>query len=173
LLVKAITGAHWTEIRRLVKGENARLDVLQQPVAYAPTVIAVARFRHKKKRVVSHPIETRQLLEALQRLQKDLPGDRLVNRDVRAVCVALNLEPFTIGKMRHSFGTWHAERGATKDAIREGLHHESVQTTDNFYIDVMVPRPALPAVTFDLDHVSEASAAPADPSVLPDAHRTS
>ena len=167
LLVKAVTGAHATEIRRLVRGDNARLDVLTAPVAYAPTVIAVARFRHKSKRVVSHPIETRQLLEALWRLQKDCPPDRAVNDAIRDVCAKLGMPAFTLGKMRHSFGTWHAEKGVEKQAIADGLHHLSSDTTENFYIDVMVPRPALPAMTFDLpEHVSEPSAV-TEPAPLP------
>jgi integrase len=167
LLAKAVTGAHATEIRRLVRGDNARLDVLERAVEYAPTVIAVARFRHKSKRVVSHPIETRQLLEALLRLQKDCPPDRAVNDAIRTVCARLGLPPFTLGKMRHSFGTWHAERGEAKQAIADGLHHLSADTTESFYIDVMVPRPALPAVTFDLsEHVSEPSAV-VEPARLP------
>ena len=165
LLVKAATGAHATEIRRLARGDNARLDVLAVPVEYAPTVIAVARFRHKSKRVVSHPIETRQLLEAIQRLQKDCPPERVVNESIRGICEALNLAPFTLGKMRHSFGTWHAEKGVEKQAIADGLHHLSPDTTESFYIDVMVPRPALPAVTFDLpEHVS----APSEPAAPPE-----
>jgi integrase len=159
LLVKAVTGAHATEIRRLVLGEDARLDVLTQPAPHAPTVIAVARFRHKSKRVVTHPIETRQLLDALLRLQKDIPPDRAVNDAIKDVCAKLGLAPFTVGKMRHSFGTWHAEKGVAKQAIADGLHHLSADTTEAFYIDVMVPPPALPAVTFDLpEHVSAPAA---------------
>lgn len=161
LLVKAVTGAHYTEIRRLVRGENARLDVLSAAAPHAPTVLAVARFRHKNKRVVSHPIDTRQLLDALLRLQQRLPRDRDVNRAIREVCDRLGLPAFTIGKMRASFGTWHAERGATIEGIADSLHHLSPATTDKFYVDVMVPRPALPAVTFDLeDHVSAPSSEP-------------
>lgn len=151
VLVKACTGLHSSEIRRIIRGDNAVLEELDETAAKAAGCPAVMRFLHKKKKLVVKRVETRQLLDALRRLiAVRFVKARDVNEAVAAACTKLELEPFTIGVLRHSWGTWHVEGGATIQAVADGYGHESKRTTERFYIQVAVPNATLPAVAFEL-----------------------
>jgi integrase len=151
LLVKASTGFHTSEIRRIISGElNAVLEELSEPAAQATGCVAVVRFIHKNGDKVAKRIETRQLLDALLRLRETGFSARRVNDAIKAACVRLKLEEFTAGVLRHSWGTWHLENGASIEAIAAGYDHKSKRTTERFYLKVGVPKASVPAVTFDV-----------------------
>lgn len=151
LIVKAATGFHTSEIGRIVRGEqNAAIEQLSQAAAQATGCLAVVRFIHKNGDKVAKRIETRQLLDALLELQKTGFSARRVNDAIKAACARLELDEFTAGVLRHSWGTWHLEAGASIEAIAAGYDHKSKRTTERFYLKVGVPKAAVPAVHLDV-----------------------
>lgn len=150
VIVKGGTGIHTSEIRRIIRGENAVLDVLG-PEA---DCLAVARFLHKSRRWDRKRIETQQQLEALRHLVANGFRARAVNAEIRAACVALKVEPFTLSVLRHSWGTWHVAAGVDLEAVAQGYGHQSKKTSDRFYIQVAVPRRLVPPVEFEVAHAT-------------------
>jgi integrase len=151
LIVKAATGFHTSEIGRIVRGEQgAAIEQLSEAAAQATGCVAVVRFIHKNGDKVAKRIETRQLLDALLRLQQTGFSARRVNDAIKAACKVLELDAFTAGVLRHSWGTWHLDAGASIEAIAAGYDHKSKRTTERFYLKVGVPKASVPAVTFEV-----------------------
>lgn len=149
LFVRAATGLHLTEIHRILRREHATLKQLSEEQARDTGVLAVVRFLHKKKRIVPRSIRSRKVLDALLRLETSGPVDRRANEAIKAACIKLELPVFKLKTMRHSWGTWHVERGATKAQVRDGYGHEDQRTTDDFYLDVAIPMDGLADFEFD------------------------
>lgn len=158
VLVKGGTGIHTSEIRRIIRGENASLHVLEG--ADCP---AVARFLHKSRRWETKRIETQQQLDALQHLVANGFRARAVNAELYAACDALKVARFTLSVLRHSWGTWHVEAGADVEAVAKGYGHQSKKTSEKFYIQVAVPRRLLPPIEFAV----HATAPPTSPGAPP------
>lgn len=159
LLALALTGWHTRELDRLVRSELAELKLLDQATRERTGALAVARFMHKKKRIVAHPVRTQQLLDALLRLRAEPEWWRRRTHDaIRAAVAAVNAErlegehvgEFSPGVMRHSFSTWHMDAGADIADVAADLDHQSPRTTAKFYVDVAVPKAKLPALAFDV-----------------------
>lgn len=149
LVVKASTGLHHSEILRIVRGENATIEVLDERAAARSGCPAVVRFIHKNGDNVVKRIDTAGVLDALRSLQASGVTMRSVNKALKAACVDLGFEAFTAGVLRHSWGTWHVENGASIEAVAAGYGHQSKRTTERFYVQVAVPHATLPPVTFD------------------------
>lgn len=152
LLVKAVTGFHHTEIMRIVRGQNATIEELDETAASRAGCPAVVRFIHKNGDAVVKRVETQQLLDALRALEARGFTMRRVNAAIGEACRELKLEEWTAGVLRHSWGTWHVEGGATIEAVAAGYSHKSKRTTERFYVQVAVPGAALPAVTLKTEH---------------------
>lgn len=159
LLVLACTGWHTRELDRVARGDLAELVLLDEAATARTGALAVVRFLHKKKRVVAHPVRTRQMLDALLRLRSELGWwRRRTHLAIRAAVAAVNAEriegelmaDFSPGVMRHSFSTWHMDAGADINDVAADLDHQSPRTTAKFYVDVAVPKAKLPALSFEL-----------------------
>lgn len=146
MIVRGSTGIHGTEIRRILRGENAVLDVFATPTADG--CVALARFLHKSQRWDRKRIETQQGLDALNFLLKQGFRERVINAEIKAACLKLEIEPFTLSVLRHSWGTWHVAAGVDEEAVAKGYGHQTKKTSERFYIQVAVPKRVVPPVEF-------------------------
>ncbi len=59
---------------------------------------------------------------------------------VRAACAKVKVEPFTIGRFRHTFATRAVEAGADPGQVSAYLHQKSEATMRRFYSTLAVVR---------------------------------
>jgi integrase len=133
VIVLAATGWHVTELERFTR--EAESEIIYERIG---NTIAGLRMRHKTKKIRTTPITSPEALRAAERIRKRKTVPRRLNDKVRAACRAAGVEEFTLGRMRHSVGTWAHQRGATRGQVADMLHHEDPKTTDRFYVDVGV-----------------------------------
>lgn len=146
LIVKASTGFHNSEILRIVRGQNAAIEELDEATAGRAGCPAVVRFIHKNGDAVVKRVETRAMLAALRALERSGVTMRSVNKAIKAACTELELDAWTVGVLRHSWATWHVEAGVPIEAVAAGLDHKSKRTTERFYAQVAVPVATVPVV---------------------------
>lgn len=141
LAVAAATGWHTTEIQRFARGEEAEIV----DGVHGSSTLAILVVRHKSGSLTRTPVQSREALEAARRIRERGTFPKRANEQLREAARAAKVEPFTLGVMRHSVGTWAVEAGALPEVVAEFLGHRDPRTTRRFYIDV-----AAPTATVDL-----------------------
>lgn len=134
------TSWHLSEVRRFAKtGE------MVTPMS-AKGVLAVLIVRQKSGELTKTPIVHKEHLEAAERIRKRgaIQTRATLARHMRTACRAAGVPWFGLGQMRHTVITWGVEAGATLDEAAEFAHHRSKTTTRRWYVDLDVPRAAIP-----------------------------
>lgn len=134
LLLMTATGYHVTELERFSRDERSSLAK-----ANSGTTIAVMTVIHKNKEPVANAITDPEVAAAAERVRERGSVPRRLNAQLKAACIAAEVEPFTFGVMRHSVATWAVELGASPAQVSEFLHHKDPRTTKRHYIDLGVP----------------------------------
>lgn len=135
------TAWHLSEARRFAEGGE-----IATPMGGDGSALAVLIVRHKSGDLTKTPILYPEHLEAAKRLKErgSLPKRMTLARHMRKACAAAGVPWFGMGQMRHSVLTWGVERGATLEGAAEFAHHRSKATTQRFYVDLAVPKTAVP-----------------------------
>jgi integrase len=145
IMVKAKSGMHYTELRRIAnrKGEL-------RPLADTSSGIAgTARFKHKNGRIHIVSLDA-QSFAAAQRLQRRgrVPAHFSVKRFLDRAAEQCGQPTINLGELRHSFATWaknHGELvkptsgGVALEIVASILGHTSTRTTTMFYDGTEVP----------------------------------
>lgn len=135
------TAWHLSEVSRFAKGGEMVVPMK------AEGVLAVLITRHKSGDLTKTPLLYPEHLAAARRIQeaKALPTRMTLARHMRAACKAAGVPPFGMGQMRHSVLTWGvSDGGASLQDAKEFAHHRSEQTLKRFYLDLDIPRAAIP-----------------------------
>jgi integrase len=135
------TGWHCTEAVRFIRDDES--SIVHQP---AGDILAVLSTWHKIGGFTRTPIRHREHLEAAERLRARREAPTRLNKQIKAACEAAEVEPFTLGVLRHSVATWAIEGGATVAQVAEFLNHRDPRTTRNFYADVSSPTVSVPVL---------------------------
>lgn len=134
VVLAAATGWHVSELQRFTREPDSEIVYVDRD-----GVLAVLQTRHKSGDITRTPVTDRAVLEVAERLRERRQFPRMWNRALKRACVKAKVEPFTLGVMRHTVGTWAVERGAIPAAVSEFLGHRDPRTTKRFYIDVAIP----------------------------------
>lgn len=160
LLFMACTGWHITEVQRFARDARSELVELTPEAVLRDGCLAVAKTWHKGKLWTVTPIVTQQHLEAARRIRERATFPRWFNVALKKVALELGGDLrtgapyyFPLGVMRHSFATWHVQKGADAKRVSVALDQKDERTARDFYIDVDVPRSDLPAITFELPSI--------------------
>lgn len=135
------TAWHVSEVRRFAKGGEIVVPMR------AEGVLAVLVTRHKSGDLTKTPIVYPEHLEAAKRIRaaETLPTRMTLARHMRDAREAAGVPYFGMGQMRHSVLTWGVrDGGASVTDAKEFAHHRSEDTTKRFYVDLDIPRVALP-----------------------------
>lgn len=138
LMVLAATGWHYTELQRFVRHPASDIAPGRD------STLAVFVTPHKNKDLTRTPIDVQDVVDAGQRLRERHTLPKRPNKAIAAACKAAEVPIFKLGVIRHTVGTWAADRGATKGQIAEFLNHKSKRTTELFYIHAHVPTVQVP-----------------------------
>ncbi len=136
------TGWHLTEARRFVIGGEL-VEVARDGV------LAVLITKHKGGRLTRTPLRTVEHFEAAKRMKA---RGRFLDRNtvgyhMERAAKKAGVDPFSLGSMRHSVGTWAIEGGARMKDVAEFLDHRSPNTTSDFYANAAVPTVSIPVHT--------------------------
>lgn len=143
LELRLATGWHQTELERFVRSPESEIATPAQPV---PGVLAVLITRHKGGELTRTPLSHPEQLEAAKRMRARGKIPRKLNEALAMACRAAEVEPFGLGVLRHSVGTWAVEDGASPPQVSEFLGHKDPRTTRRFYLDVAVPTTTVPVL---------------------------
>jgi integrase len=141
LHLMSATAWHQSEVRRFAAGGEIVVPMK------AEGVLAVLITRHKSGDLTKTPIVYEEHLAAAKRLRErgNIPTRMTIARHMRAAIKAAGVPGFGTGQMRHSVLTWGVRDGGASIAdAKEFGHHRSEQTTKRFYVDLDIPKPALP-----------------------------
>lgn len=134
------TAWHCSEVRRFAAGG----EIVRPAGNDGPLAVLVAR--HKSGELTRTPILYAEHLAAAEQLRARgaLPSRVTLERHMRRACDRAGVSRFCLGQMRHSVLTWAVEHGATADQAADFAQHRSKATTTRWYVDVAVPRTAIP-----------------------------
>ncbi len=144
VLVRAKTGLHGSELRRLAGGEG-RLKKFDGGGAIAG--ILTVTHKNQSKHHQSLDAES---FGALARILSAgrLPLPKQINAALDKAAQKAEVEPIRLGELRHSFVTWAktfgsvvkpAEGGVRLEEIAEAIGHKDARTTKRFYDGTEVP----------------------------------
>lgn len=144
ILVRAKTGMHGSELRRLAKGAGV-LTKLDGKTAIAGTLTV----RHKNRTQHTQSLDA-DTFAALARIMKAgrIPDDKQINQAIDAAAKRVRVKPIRLGELRHSFVTWAkthgtlvkpADAGLPLEAIADVIGHKDARTTKRFYDGTEVP----------------------------------
>lgn len=153
----AATGWHITEVQRFVRRGDSKIEKPTVDVVdpEGRKVLAVLVAWHKTKQWTRTGIVHQVHLDAIQRLLNEGTVPRRMNEQVRDAVAAADAarlaidpkhkarEPWKMGWMRHTVSTWAGELGDATAHIAQHLNHSDKKTTERFYFDMLVPRPAI------------------------------
>lgn len=134
------TAWHVSEVRRFAEAGEIVVPMK------ADGVLAVLITRHKSGDLTKTPILYPEHLDAARRLQaaKELPTRMTLARHMKAARQAAGVPYFGMGQMRHTVLTWGVQAGASVRDAKEFAQHRSEQTTRRFYLDLDIPKAAIP-----------------------------
>lgn len=135
------TAWHVSEVRRFAAGGE-----IVKPLG-AVEVLAVLITRHKSGDLTKTPVLYPEHLAAAERIRalERFPKRMTIARHMRRACADAGVPWFGMGQMRHSVLTWGvADGGASVQDAADFAHHRSQQTTRRYYLDIDIPRPAIP-----------------------------
>lgn len=135
------TAWHVSEVRKFAEAGEIRKGRAQD------NVLAVLITRHKSGDFTKTPILYPEHLAAAERIRAmaSFPKRITIARHMRKATKAAGVHWFGMGQMRHSVLTWGVQDGgASIQLASEFAHHRNRQTTERFYLDLDVPRAALP-----------------------------
>ncbi len=135
------TGWHVTELERFIR-EGEITGAGRGPLGPMVTLAT----RHKNGATTRSPLSHSEHVCAAERLHGSRTVPRKLNEAIKTACRAADVEPFTLGVMRHTVATWAIEAGATPAEVAEFLNHKDKSTTERFYIDVGVPTVSVPVL---------------------------
>lgn len=135
LTLASATGWHTTELQRFARRQES--EILTGPPG--TETLAVLVVRHKSGSLTRTPIRSPHAADAARRLHERGTFPSRYRADLIAAAKAAGVEPFGLGVLRHSVGTWAVEAGALPEVVAEFLGHRDPRTTRRFYIDVAAP----------------------------------
>jgi len=135
VVLAAATGWHTTELERFARRQES--EILPGPAGTA--TLAVLVVRHKSGSLTRTPLQSQPAVDAAKRIYERGTFPSRHRSDMIAAAKAAGVEPFGLGVMRHSVGTWAVEAGALPEVVAEFLGHRDPRTTRRFYIDVAAP----------------------------------
>lgn len=92
----------------------------------------------------------RRTAEALERLPfKMAKSDKQVYSHFKSICLAANIEGYTVHSLRHTFATRCAEAGITPSVTQKWMGHSTVDMTLNVYTHVNADFEAKQQLKFD------------------------
>lgn len=148
LELRVATGWHQTELERFIRDAESEIAV---PSSKVVGVLAVLITRHKGGELTRTPLSHPEHLEAAKRLREKGTVPPKINKALRAACKSAEVEPFTVGVLRHSVATWAVEAGASPTHVSEFLGHKDPRTSRRFYLDVAVPTVTVPVMRLGED----------------------
>lgn len=135
------TAWHYTEVRRF-----AAAGEIVTPMR-ADGVLAVLITRHKSGDLTKTPLVYPEHLAAARRIRErgTMPTRVALFRQMHLATERAGVPHFGAGQIRHCVLTWGVrDGGASKATAKDFAHHRSERTTERFYLDLDIPRDALP-----------------------------
>lgn len=117
----------------------------------ADGVLAVLVTPQKNGEPTKTPVLHPEHLEVARRVldMKKFPKRMTLARHMKTARDAAGVPYFGMGWMRHSVLTWGVEDGgASVETASEFAHHKNKGTTKKFYLDLRIPKDALPVYRF-------------------------
>ncbi len=145
LVVRAKTGLHGSELRRLVAGRG-RVAPVDGHTEIAGTLTVL----HKSGDTHIQSVDA-ETLDALMRLvaHGKIPHDKQINTALDKAARAVGEETIRLGELRHSFVEWAKNRGTvvkpleggvSLKTVSETIGHKDQRTTKRFYDGTEVPQ---------------------------------
>lgn len=153
----AATGWHITEVERFVRRGDSSIEkpVFEVTDPEGRKVLGVLITWHKTKKWTRTSIVHQAHLDAIQRLLAEGTIPRKMNEQIAEAVAQADAarrklepdhqprEPWKMGWMRHTVSTWAGELGDTAEHVAQHLDHADKKTTERFYLDHRVPKPAI------------------------------